>query len=170
LASELTRRYTTRFRFFCHVWKDVKNIKQYLMNALGFRELDMLILMDDGCHHSPTKRNIENAFRRITEYSVAGDVVFVHFSGHVRTGAFFHIFFEFCFWFAPVLPNTKSLTPSVISYFRLLFPPFAVGQGGRVRDTSGYVHHRMTRLLMGAAGQAGRQAGRQAGNQSLANE
>ena len=42
----------------------------------------MLILMDDGRHHPPTRKNIEDAFRRITEYSNAGDVVFVHYSGH----------------------------------------------------------------------------------------
>jgi len=64
----------------CH--NDLKNIKNYLINAQGFRESDMLILMDDGRHHPPTKRNIEDAFRRITEYSQAGDVVFVHYSGH----------------------------------------------------------------------------------------
>lgn len=38
--------------------------------------------MDDGRHHAPTRKNIEDAFRRITEYSNAGDVVFVHYSGH----------------------------------------------------------------------------------------
>lgn len=42
----------------------------------------MLILMDDGRHHPPTRKNIEDAFRRIAEYSNAGDVVFVHYSGH----------------------------------------------------------------------------------------
>jgi Caspase domain len=42
----------------------------------------MLILMDDGHHHAPTKQNIEQAFVRITQYSKAGDVVFVHYSGH----------------------------------------------------------------------------------------
>ena len=41
-----------------------------------------LILMDDGRHNEPTKRNIEDAFRRVTEYSKAGDVVFIHYSGH----------------------------------------------------------------------------------------
>ena len=42
----------------------------------------MLILMDDGRHHAPTKRNIEDAFTRITQYSKAGDIVFIHYSGH----------------------------------------------------------------------------------------
>mgnify|MGYP005851464381 CR=1 FL=1 len=61
----------------CH--NDVKNIKEYLIRAEGFKESDMLILMDDGQHHSPTKKNIEQAFVRITQYSKAGDVVFVHY-------------------------------------------------------------------------------------------
>lgn len=64
----------------CH--NDVKNIKQYLIECEGFLESDMLILMDDGHHHAPTKQNIEQAFVRITQYSKAGDVVFVHYSGH----------------------------------------------------------------------------------------
>jgi hypothetical protein len=41
-----------------------------------------LILMDDGQHHAPTKKNITDAFHRITQYSRAGDVVFIHYSGH----------------------------------------------------------------------------------------
>ena len=64
----------------CH--NDVHNIKKYLIKAQGFNEGDMLILMDDGKHHAPTRRNIEEAFRRIVEFSQAGDVVFVHYSGH----------------------------------------------------------------------------------------
>jgi hypothetical protein len=53
-----------------------------LINEHGFNESEMLILMDDGKHHPPTKRNIEDAFSRMTQYSKAGDVVFVHYSGH----------------------------------------------------------------------------------------
>ena len=45
-------------------------------------EKDMLILMDDGKHHAPTRRNIIDAFTRITQYSEPGDIVFVHYSGH----------------------------------------------------------------------------------------
>jgi hypothetical protein len=64
----------------CH--NDVGNIKKYLIKEHGFNENEMLILMDDGKHHPPTKRNIEDAFSRMTQYSKAGDVVFVHYSGH----------------------------------------------------------------------------------------
>jgi hypothetical protein len=64
----------------CH--NDVKNIIKFLTKVHGFNETEMLILMDDGQHHSPTKKNIEDAFTRITQYSQAGDVVFVHYSGH----------------------------------------------------------------------------------------
>ena len=48
----------------------------------GFQEKDMLILMDDGRHHPPTHQNIMEAFDRVVEYSKAGDVVFIHYSGH----------------------------------------------------------------------------------------
>lgn len=64
----------------CH--NDVNNIKNYLITREGFQEKDMLILMDDGRHHQPTKKNIEDAFRRITQYSRPDDVVFIHYSGH----------------------------------------------------------------------------------------
>jgi len=64
----------------CH--NDVKNIKKYLVETQGFNESEMLILMDDGKHHPPTRKNIVDAFMRITEYSNAGDVVFIHYSGH----------------------------------------------------------------------------------------
>jgi hypothetical protein len=64
----------------CH--NDVGNIKQYLITQQGFKEKDMLILMDDGKHHPPTKKNIEDSFKRITQYSKANDVVFIHYSGH----------------------------------------------------------------------------------------
>jgi DNA modification methylase len=64
----------------CH--NDVKNIKQYLITKQGFLEKDMLILMDDGNGHPPTRKNIEDAFRRIIQYSKPNDVVFLHYSGH----------------------------------------------------------------------------------------
>ena len=70
----------------CH--NDVGNIKDYLQNALGFRDQDMLVLMDDGRHHPPTRQNILNAYKRVAEYSKAGDVVFIHYSGtNVVSGA-----------------------------------------------------------------------------------
>lgn len=64
----------------CH--NDVKNIKKYLVEVQGFNESEMLILMDDGRHHTPTRKNIIDSFKRIVEYSEPGDVVFIHYSGH----------------------------------------------------------------------------------------
>jgi hypothetical protein len=64
----------------CH--NDVDNLKDYLMNAQGFREEEMLILKDDGMHMVPTKQNIMDGFVRLTQYSQPGDVVIVSFSGH----------------------------------------------------------------------------------------
>jgi metacaspase-1 len=53
-----------------------------LIDVQGFNESEMLILMDDGRSHSPTRKNLEDAFARIAQYSQDGDVVFVHYSGH----------------------------------------------------------------------------------------
>jgi hypothetical protein len=64
----------------CH--NDVRNIKGYLERVHGFQERNMLILMDDGQHHAPTRKNIMDAFERLVQYSQPGDVLFIHYSGH----------------------------------------------------------------------------------------
>jgi hypothetical protein len=51
----------------CH--NDVHNIKRYLIKEEGFQEKDMLILMDDGQHTAPTRKNIIDAFTEITQNS-----------------------------------------------------------------------------------------------------
>jgi len=64
----------------CH--DDLKNIRQYLLREQGFKKEEILVLMDDGWHHAPTRANITKAFKLITEYSEPGDDVFLHYSGH----------------------------------------------------------------------------------------
>ena len=64
----------------CH--NDVKNMVEYLTTMQGFKEENMTILMDDGNHINPTYANIMNSYKTIIEQSVAGDTVFLHFSGH----------------------------------------------------------------------------------------
>lgn len=71
----------------CH--NDVNNVADFLMDIHGFKERDMLILMDDGKHKMPTKKNIMTGFRILTSRSMPGDVVFVMYSGkqsHVIPG------------------------------------------------------------------------------------
>ena len=50
-------------------------VQEYLIKCQGFKESDMLIMLDDGQHHAPTRQNIEQAFTRIVQYSQPGDVV-----------------------------------------------------------------------------------------------
>jgi hypothetical protein len=57
-------------------------MKEYLVNVLGFEERNMTILMDDGRHISPTRRNIIDAYRNLVLSSKPGDTVFTHYSGH----------------------------------------------------------------------------------------
>ena len=64
---------------------DCLNVRDFLVAKLGFRQEEMMILMDDGKHTPPTKRNIEDAFIMLTQYSRPGDVNFVSFSGHGGT-------------------------------------------------------------------------------------
>jgi hypothetical protein len=61
---------------------DCINIRNYLLEAQGFQESQMLVLMDDGKHPMPTRKNIERGFEAIVKYSQPNDVVFISFSGH----------------------------------------------------------------------------------------
>lgn len=64
----------------CH--NDVLNMKEYIMDVHGFEDRNITILMDDGIHQSPTRRNILAAYNQIVAQSKAGDVVYCHYSGH----------------------------------------------------------------------------------------
>jgi len=64
----------------CH--NDVRNVKYYLMDYLGFERQNMLILEDDDLHHFPTKQLILDGLRTLAQISQPGDVIFIHFSGH----------------------------------------------------------------------------------------
>lgn len=61
--------------------KDTRNVKEYLIDVCGFERENMLILMDDGKHHQPTKQLIQDALVRLTEISEPGDSIFFQFSG-----------------------------------------------------------------------------------------
>lgn len=61
---------------------DVHNIQQYLKKNCGFQMEDIVVLVDDGKRTAPTKANILKNFRKLTEVSQPGDVVFVQYSGH----------------------------------------------------------------------------------------
>ena len=63
----------------CH--NDCLNMKDYIMEAWGFEEENILVLMDDGEHKSPTRSNILNAYRSVAAASKSGDAVFCHYSG-----------------------------------------------------------------------------------------
>ena len=66
----------------CH--NDCRNMKDYIMNVWGFQEENITVLMDDGYHHRPTRRNIINAYKDLASASVSGDAVFCHYSGKYR--------------------------------------------------------------------------------------
>jgi len=64
----------------CH--NDVKNMKEYLIKIHQFEERNMTVLMDDGRHTNPTRANISQAYKDMVRFSVPGDTVFAHYSGH----------------------------------------------------------------------------------------
>jgi hypothetical protein len=51
------------------------------MNEHGFDEDNIVVLMDDGQHTSPTKSNMINAYKQIVADSEDGDTIFLHYSG-----------------------------------------------------------------------------------------
>lgn len=63
----------------CH--NDVLNIKQYLIKHQGYLEQNILILIDDGNHHFPTRQKIIAGLRQLVIHSKAGDSVYFHYSG-----------------------------------------------------------------------------------------
>lgn len=64
----------------CH--NDVRNIQDFLQRVHGFQQHNMTVLMDDGRHKEPTYANIMAAFDWIVKESMAGDTVWIHYSGH----------------------------------------------------------------------------------------
>lgn len=64
----------------CH--NDVFNMKKYIMDVGKVYAKNIKILMDDGQHMRPTKRNIMNALDDLTRKCQPGDTGFVHYSGH----------------------------------------------------------------------------------------
>ena len=63
----------------CH--NDCLNMKEYLQEVCGFAEDDIMVLMDDGYHVSPTRSNILKAYQRLAAASQSGDAVYCHYSG-----------------------------------------------------------------------------------------
>lgn len=65
----------------CH--NDVQNIRKYIMDVGNVQSKNITILMDDGGKHTdPTRGNIMNALTDLTRKCQAGDIAFVHYSGH----------------------------------------------------------------------------------------
>ena len=82
---------------------DVLHVKEYLVQAQGFEEQHILVLVDDDCCHNaddsqqqqqpkppvrhpaavqPTRRTIIDALRQLVAHSQPGDCAYFHYSGH----------------------------------------------------------------------------------------
>lgn len=64
----------------CH--NDALNMKNYIMKVHGFDEENIVVLLDDGEHESPTKDNILAAIAKVAGETQPGDALFIHYSGH----------------------------------------------------------------------------------------
>ena len=107
---------------------DVENIKRFLIKEQGFQEKDLLILVDDGKHYAPTRKNILDSFAKICQYSEAGDVVFVHYSGHGELMLLLLLL---------LLLKLSSCFLIIIYDDLLIFCDLFYKTGGRRRDTNG---------------------------------
>ena len=65
-------------------WNDVLNMKKYIMDVHGFEEDNIVLLMDDGNHTEPTRKNIINAYKKVVSESQEGDAIFLHYSGKFK--------------------------------------------------------------------------------------
>ena len=62
-------------------WNDVLNMKKYLQDVRGFEEENIAILMDDGKHTKPTKRNIIRELKKVIRQAEENDAILVLYSG-----------------------------------------------------------------------------------------
>jgi hypothetical protein len=60
---------------------DVLNMKKYIVEKQGYLEENILVLIDDGRHHYPTREKVIRALRQLVAQSVSGDSVYFHYSG-----------------------------------------------------------------------------------------
>lgn len=63
----------------CH--NDVETMRRFLVDH-GFAEGDLRILLDDGDHEAPTRVNIMEGLKSLSNGAEAGDSLFFHYSGH----------------------------------------------------------------------------------------
>jgi hypothetical protein len=63
----------------CH--NDVLNMKKYLVQEQGYLEHNILVLIDDGSHHYPTREKVIRSLQQLVAQSVPGDSCYFHYSG-----------------------------------------------------------------------------------------
>jgi len=61
---------------------DAFRLAEMLVEIHGFGRENITLLLDDGKHQAPTKRNIEDSFLHLAKTSKKGDFNFLSFSGH----------------------------------------------------------------------------------------
>ena len=62
---------------------DVWNMHKLLVDRFGFSEDDIKVLIDtDDNYPQPTGANIRQALHDLISQSIAGDILFFHYSGH----------------------------------------------------------------------------------------
>lgn len=62
------------------------------MDVHGFKEEDIVVLMDDGNHQNPTHDNIIAAFGNLVNQTKSGDCAFLHYSGMVYVWGVFPVY------------------------------------------------------------------------------
>ena len=129
----------------CH--NDVRNMKDFLMSVHGFERENMLILMDDGQHHEPTKQLIMDGFARLCQISQPGDSIFIQFSGTlwIFLLCFLILFRPCCSHFFSAIRRKRERFFSSSFWFVL---DLMIGHGGQITDQSGDEKDKMDEALI----------------------
>ena len=113
-------------------------MKSYIQKVHGFREENIQVLLDDGKHTEPTRKNILKAYSELVRQCQPWDAVLCHYAGTFLPQ---HRLLQYFYG------ETKKQTTYLVASCSLLQfqfahtlawnKPFLIGHGGSVPDTSG---------------------------------
>lgn len=104
---------------------DVKRMYRSLVDRYGFSEKDITVLIDtDDSYTQPTGKNIRAALSNLVQSAKAGDILFVHYSGHgqrlpAETGEDDDTGYDEC-----IVPCDMNLITGILFFIFCFFPCF----------------------------------------------
>lgn len=109
---------------------DVRRMYRCLVDRYGFSEDDITVLIDtDDSYTQPTGKNIRRALSNLVRSAEAGDILFVHYSGHgtrlpAETGEDDDTGYDEC-----IVPCDMNLITGILFFIYTLFISFVCFYG-----------------------------------------